>query len=65
VFVSDPYEGYPAMKAGIWAGDEIVEVDGRKMAGMDTEEVSKLLKGQAGFPSEGDHPTVGDGTGDA
>ncbi len=34
VFVSDPYEGYPAMKAGIWAGDEIVEVDGRKIAGM-------------------------------
>ncbi len=48
VFVSDPYEGYPAMKAGIWAGDEIVEVDGRKIAGMETDEVSKLLKGQAG-----------------
>ncbi len=48
VFVSDPYEGYPAMKADIWAGDEIVEVDGRKIQGMDTEEVSKLLKGQAG-----------------
>jgi len=48
VFVSEPYEGYPAMKAGIWAGDEIMEVDGRKIAGMETEEVSKLLKGQAG-----------------
>lgn len=48
VFVSDPYEGYPAMKAEIWAGDEIVEVDGRRIQGMDTEEVSKLLKGQAG-----------------
>jgi len=48
VFVSEPYEGYPAMKAGIWAGDEIVEVDGRKIVGMNTEEVSKLLKGQAG-----------------
>ncbi|MBX2972591.1 MAG: S41 family peptidase [Flavobacteriales bacterium] len=48
VYVSDPYESYPAMKAGIWAGDEIVEVDGRRIAGMETDEVSKLLKGQAG-----------------
>lgn len=48
VLVSEPYEGYPAMKAGIWAGDEILEVDGKKIPGMNTEEVSKLLKGQAG-----------------
>jgi len=48
VVVSEPYEGYPAMKAGIWAGDEIVEVDGRVINGMNTDEVSKLLKGQAG-----------------
>ncbi len=48
VVVSEPYEGYPAMKAGIWAGDEIVEVDGRTIKGMNTDEVSKLLKGQAG-----------------
>ena len=48
VVVSEPYENYPAMKAGIWAGDEIVQVDGRKIQGMETDEVSKLLKGQAG-----------------
>ncbi|MFN3875013.1 MAG: S41 family peptidase [Flavobacteriales bacterium] len=48
ILVSEPYENYPAMKAGIWAGDEIVEVDGRKVAGMATDEVSKLLKGQSG-----------------
>jgi carboxyl-terminal processing protease len=48
VLVSEPYENYPAMKAGIWAGDEIMEVDGRKVAGMSTDEVSKLLKGQSG-----------------
>jgi len=48
VVISEPYEGFPAMKAGIWAGDEIVEVDDRKVRGMSTEEVSKLLKGQAG-----------------
>lgn len=48
VFISEPYEGFPAMKAGILAGDRIVEVDGRKVRGMETDEVSKLLKGQAG-----------------
>jgi carboxyl-terminal processing protease len=48
VVISEPYEGFPAMKAGIWAGDEILEVDGRLVKGMSTEEVSKLLKGQAG-----------------
>jgi len=48
VVVSEPYEGYPAMKAGMWAGDEILEVDGRSIPGMATDEVSKLLKGQAG-----------------
>jgi|694.fasta_scaffold01793_22 carboxyl-terminal processing protease len=48
VVVSEPYENYPAMKAGIWAGDVIVEVDGRKITSMETDEVSKLLKGQAG-----------------
>lgn len=48
VMVSEPYEGYPAMTSGIKAGDRILEVDGRSTQGMDTEEVSKLLKGQAG-----------------
>ncbi|MFN9324757.1 MAG: S41 family peptidase [Flavobacteriales bacterium] len=48
VVVSEPYENYPAMKAGIWAGDVIVEVDGRKITSMETDEVSKLHNGQAG-----------------
>ena len=49
VVVSDPYENYPAMKAGIQAGDRILEIDGRAVTkDMDTEDVSKLLKGQSG-----------------
>jgi carboxyl-terminal processing protease len=48
VMVSEPYEGYPAMTGGIRAGDAILDVDGHDAKGMDTEEVSKLLKGQAG-----------------
>lgn len=49
VVVSDPYENYPAAKAGIQAGDRILEIDGRAVTkDMDTEDVSKLLKGQSG-----------------
>ena len=48
VVVSEPYEGYPAMTNGIRAGDVILEVDGRSVKGLGTDEVSKLLKGQAG-----------------
>lgn len=64
LLISEPYEGYPAMKAGIWAGDEILEVDGRKVTGLSTEEVSKLLKGQASTPvkvllqRKGSEPTM-------
>ncbi len=64
LLISEPYEGYPAMKAGIWAGDEILEVDGRKVTGLSTEEVSKLLKGQASTPvkvllqRKGSEPTL-------
>ena len=52
VMVSEPYEGYPAMKAGIQAGDKITEIDGHDTKGMNTEDVSKLLKGQAGTKVE-------------
>ncbi len=48
VMVSEPYENYPAMTGGIRAGDLIIEVDGRSAKGLDTDEVSKMLKGQAG-----------------
>ncbi|HMN05151.1 MAG TPA: S41 family peptidase [Flavobacteriales bacterium] len=48
MMVSEPYEGYPAMTSGIRAGDRILEVDGRSTKGLDTDEVSKMLKGQAG-----------------
>jgi carboxyl-terminal processing protease len=48
VMVSEPYEGYPAMKAGIRPGDAILEVDGRSTKGLNTDDVSKMLKGQAG-----------------
>lgn len=40
-----PYEGFPAHKAGLKVGDEIVEIDGISLKGKNTSEVSKLLKG--------------------
>ncbi len=48
IMVSEPYEGSPALKSGIRAGDAILEVDGRSTKGLNTEDVSKMLKGQAG-----------------
>ena len=46
VYISEPYEGFPAQKAGLMAGDKIVEVNGKSAKGKTTEELSKILKGQ-------------------
>ena len=48
VYISEPYEGFPAHNAGMQAGDEILEVDGYDLSEKSTEEVSQYLKGQAG-----------------
>lgn len=46
--ISDPYEGWPAQKAGIIAGDAILEVNDVDCKKKNTQEVSNLLKGQPG-----------------
>lgn len=48
VVIDEPYEGMPAQEAGLIPGDRIIEIDGKSMKGKKTDEVSKLLKGQAG-----------------
>jgi len=48
VMITDPYEGYPAQKAGLMAGDKIIEIDGKLLEGKSSDEVSRFLKGQAG-----------------
>ena len=48
VVVSEPYEGFPAQKSGLIAGDKILEVDGKSAKDKSTEEVSKVLKGEPG-----------------
>lgn len=41
-----PIEGSPAEEAGILPGDYIVEVDGKNMKGISSEEVSNTIKGK-------------------
>jgi carboxyl-terminal processing protease len=46
VYVSEPYEGFPADKVGLIAGDKFVEIAGKSVEGKSTEDVSKVLKGE-------------------
>jgi carboxyl-terminal processing protease len=48
VTVAEPYENYPAAKAGLMAGDVILKVDGKSVDGKNQEEISSFLKGQPG-----------------
>ncbi len=46
--VTEPYEGSPAHKAGVKAGDVIVAVNGIKLDNKNQDDISKILKGQPG-----------------
>ena len=50
VIILMPYENFPANKAGLQIGDEIISVDGVLTTGKNTSDVSKLLRGQAETP---------------
>lgn len=52
IMIAEPYEGFPAQKFGLKAGDVILEVEGKNAANMSTEDVSNLLKGPANKPVE-------------
>lgn len=48
VMISEPYEGQPAQKNNVYAGDILIEVDGTNVIGKTTSEVSSLLRGTPG-----------------
>ncbi len=46
--VSEPYEGYPAQKQGLKAGDIMLEINDKDLEGYTISQVSDLLKGEPG-----------------
>ncbi|MBA3680992.1 MAG: S41 family peptidase [Bacteroidetes bacterium] len=50
LIIGDPYEGFAAYKAGIRAGDQIIGINGNNVEGKHSDNISGLLKGNAGTP---------------
>ncbi len=50
IVIAEPYKDLPADKAGLKAGDIFVEINGVKVKGKSSDDVSSLLKGQANKP---------------
>jgi carboxyl-terminal processing protease len=48
IVISEPYDDSPAQKAGLKAGDILLEVDGKSVVGKTIQEMSTFLKGGAG-----------------
>ena len=46
VRIAEPYKGSPADLAGLKIGDKIVAIDGKSIAGMKTDQVSSMLRGE-------------------
>jgi len=47
-YIAEPYQGNPAEKAGLKAGDKIISIDGKNMLGKPSDDVSSSLKGPKG-----------------
>lgn len=60
IVIAEPYEGFPAQKFGLKAGDVLLEVEGKPTGEMSTEDVSSLLKGPANKPVKIKYQRPGD-----
>jgi carboxyl-terminal processing protease len=47
-YIAEPYEGNPAEKSGLKAGDKIISIDGKPMYKKSSDDVSTALKGPKG-----------------
>ncbi|MBK0380119.1 S41 family peptidase [Mucilaginibacter segetis] len=62
IYISDIFEGFPAQKADVRQGDELIKINNIDLAGKTNDEVSSLLKGSKGaqirllLKREGDAP---------
>jgi carboxyl-terminal processing protease len=52
VIVAEAYEGFPAQKGGLKAGDELLEIFGKSVIGKNNQEVGSMLKGTKNTPVE-------------
>jgi carboxyl-terminal processing protease len=52
ITITEPYEGYAAVKAGLQAGDVILKVNGKSVEGKKHDEITDLLTGQPGSEVE-------------
>ncbi|HNW97046.1 MAG TPA: S41 family peptidase [Bacteroidales bacterium] len=48
IIISVPYDDSPAQKNDIRAGDTILEINNKSMKGKNTEDITNILRGQAG-----------------
>jgi len=66
VLISEPYENFPAAKAGLKAGDRIIKINDKEVKGKNTQEMSDFLKGEPGSdfkmeilrPGDTEHKTL-------
>lgn len=50
IIITEPYEGFPAQKAGLLPGDKVVSIDGKETKNFRTDQASAMLKGKPGTP---------------
>ena len=48
IILVNPFEGAPAYKAGLKAGDVLLKVDDKSVVGLSLDEVTSIMKGEAG-----------------